>query len=431
MQRSRSRRDNAEIWPGFVDALSTLLMVIMFLLVVFMLGQFLLSRVLEGRDKTVDNLEQNLALYESRLQTERDAMRDMQVEMARLAEDIADLRQERDELSQARLSAEADANDLSDQLLTALERAAQLELELEQSSTDLAAEAQTAAQLAAELAQTRETVAAGQETVEAQITELTRLRLEIEVMQSARAELESKLAELDAELSARQAEQARLAQALDDETQSRQVAASQVELLSRQIAVLSSQLLTLETTLGEKQDEIDSQSLVIADLGVKLNEALADKVEELSQFRSDFFGRLRTVLGRLDQVEVVGDRFVFQSEVLFDSGAAQIGSAGRQQLASLARSLLDLAREFPDELPWVLQVDGHTDKRPITGGRYPSNWELSTARAISVARYLIEQGLPAERVAARGFAEFQPIDRADSEEAYRRNRRIEIKLTTR
>ena len=162
-----------------------------------------------------------------------------------------------------------------------------------------------------------------------------------------------------------------------------------------------------------------------------MNEALADKVEELSQFRSDFFGKLRGVLGSRSDVQVVGDRFVFQSEVLFASGEAEIGAGGRQQLATLATTLIDIARTIPADLPWVLQVDGHTDKRPISTGRFPSNWELSTARAISVARFLIDQGIPAERVAARGFAEFQPVDTADTEQAYRTNRRIEIKITTR
>lgn len=431
MPRSRSRRDNAEIWPGFVDALSTLLMVIMFLLVVFMLGQFFLSRVLEGKDQTVSNLEQNLAIFERQLRDEQSAIRDLRLEMSQLTEEIADLEIQRDSLSRARDRAVADANDLTLQLADSLERARQLEVDLANDRTSLADELALNAQLAAELARTRETISADRETIETQLAELTQLRLEIGVLSEARDRLDRELADIQDQLAARRDEQAGLTAALSAETASKQVAKEQVALLSRQIATLSGQLMTLESALGEKQDEIDAQNLVIADLGTKLNEALADKVEELAQFRSDFFGQLRSVLGARDEVQVVGDRFVFQSEVLFDSGAAEIGAAGQGQLAQLANILIDLAGDFPADLPWVVQVDGHTDKRPIISPRFPSNWELSTARAISVARFLIDQGLPENRVAARGFAEFQPIDEGDSEAALRRNRRIEIKLTTR
>lgn len=406
-------------------------MVIMFLLVVFMLGQFLLSRTLEGRDKTVSSLEDNLAAYETRLVEEQTAMRDLQVLMAQLNEEIADLTEERNALSVARDAALNETTDLDDQLTQALERASQLEVELAARDENIAEQADLATQLAAELAVSRETFSAERETVETQLAELTRLRLEVSVMTSARDRLDQDLTELQASLQAERAEQARLQAALAAEAASRTTATNQADQLAGQIATLSRQLFSLEGSLNEKQDEIDSQNLVIADLGGKLNEALADKVEELSTFRSDFFGRLRTVLGTRAEVQVVGDRFVFQSEVLFGSGEAQIGTAGQTQLAQLADILIELAAEIPTELPWVVQVDGHTDKRPISGSRFPSNWELSTARAISVARYLIDQGLPAERVAARGFAEFQPIDRGDSDDALRRNRRIEIKLTTR
>ena len=159
--------------------------------------------------------------------------------------------------------------------------------------------------------------------------------------------------------------------------------------------------------------------------------ALASKVEELSQYRSEFFGELRKALGDREDVRIVGDRFVFQSEVLFGSGSDVIAPGGRDELAKLADALKEIIGRIPAELPWVLQVDGHTDRVPISTPRFPSNWELSTARAIAVAQFLVAQGIPPDRVAARGFAEFQPLDPGDSPEAYSRNRRIEIKLTTR
>ena len=208
-------------------------------------------------------------------------------------------------------------------------------------------------------------------------------------------------------------------------------AVRQVQLLTEQIAMLSQQLTALDQALDLKQSEIDAQSETIASLGQRLNLALASKVEELSQYRSEFFGELRKALGDRADVRIVGDRFVFQSEVLFPSGSDVIEPRGRDELAKLAAALKEIIGRIPAELPWVLQVDGHTDRIPIRTPRFPSNWELSTARAIAVAQFLVAQGIPPDRVAARGFAEFQPLDPGDSVEALNRNRRIEIKLTTR
>ena len=205
----------------------------------------------------------------------------------------------------------------------------------------------------------------------------------------------------------------------------------QVRQLTAQIATLSRQLAALDQALDLKQTEIDAQSSAISELGQRLNIALASKVEELSQYRSEFFGELRRALGDREDVRIVGDRFVFQSEVLFSSGSADIEPRGRDELAKLAGVLKEIIGKIPSSLPWVLQVDGHTDRVPISTPRFPSNWELSTARAIAVAQVLISQGIPPDRVAARGFAEFQPLDPGESPDAYRRNRRIEIKLTTR
>jgi chemotaxis protein MotB len=159
--------------------------------------------------------------------------------------------------------------------------------------------------------------------------------------------------------------------------------------------------------------------------------ALASKVQELARYRSEFFGRLREVLGKRKDVRIVGDRFVFQSEVLFETGSAELGGAGQQQLGQLARALTEIAARIPKDLPWVLRVDGHTDRIPIHTPEFRSNWELSTARAISVVRFLIDQGIPADHLAATGFGEHQPLDPGLSEAALRRNRRIELKLTQR
>jgi len=223
----------------------------------------------------------------------------------------------------------------------------------------------------------------------------------------------------------------------DKETALRQketaLSASQamVGLLNQQIAALREQLSRLAAALDLSEQKTKDQDVQIADLGKRLNAALASKVQELASYRSEFFGRLREILGDRPDIRIVGDRFVFQSEVLFQPGSAELGPEARQGLTLLAGALRDIAAKIPAEIPWVLRVDGHTDKRPISTLQFPSNWELSTARATAVIKYLIEQGIPASRLAAAGFGEFQPIDAGSSDDAYRKNRRIEFKLTER
>ncbi len=207
------------------------------------------------------------------------------------------------------------------------------------------------------------------------------------------------------------------------------VSQSQIAGLSQQLAALRTQIAELSGLLLTSDSQTKEQQAEIADLGRRLNLALATKVRELARYRSEFLGRLREVLGERADVRVVGDRFVFQSEVLFATGEAELEAPGRAQLLSLAESLKEISATIPGDIDWVLRVDGHTDARPIQTPEFPSNWELSTARAISVVRFLIDQSVPAERVMAAGFAHFRPLDPGDGEDAFRRNRRIEFRLT--
>jgi chemotaxis protein MotB len=285
------------------------------------------------------------------------------------------------------------------------------------------------------------------EELSATAEELQRAReqllLELSQVRDRSAELEARLASEQERTTLAQSEleqrDIRLAELLrsgarteeeltTEQTLSRE-ALSQVDILNRQINALRVQLAALEQALDLEQERVEEQEVTIADLGGKLNLALAGKVEELSRFRSEFFGRLRELLGERPDVRIVGDRFIFQSEVLFPSASADIGTNGREELRRLAQSLREIAAEMPADVPWVLQVDGHTDRRPIRTPEFPSNWELSTARAINVGRFLVDEGIPPERIAVAGFGEFQPIDDRNDEIAYRRNRRIEIKLT--
>lgn len=478
--RGSQRGGSTDIWPGFVDALSTLLMVIIFLLAVFVLAQFFLSQQLEGRDAAMSRLEAEIAALDRELGLERDSSAELRRSLARLSTDLRGAIADRDALTDRMDDVAAER----DRLAEAMALAADRELRLEETLSALRLERDTfaadAAAASTDLEAARATIEADRETLEARLAELVQLRRDIEALQTVRAELEAEVAatagllaaaETDrddlaqslgavrderAALEARladEAERTALAQreledrdvrleellrsaasletALDEEGRAREEAFAEVALLTRQINALSVQLAELDQILDAREREVTEQSVLIADLGARLNVALAAQVEELSRFRSDFFGRLRQVLGDRDEVRIVGDRFVFQSEVLFGTGEAEVGAEGRRQLAQLAQTLAGIAAEIPEELPWVLQVDGHTDRRPISTARFPSNWELSAARAISVAQVLVEQGIPPDRVAARGFAEFQPLDPADTLDAYRRNRRIEIKLTTR
>ncbi|MQP67087.1 peptidoglycan -binding protein [Niveispirillum sp. SYP-B3756] len=336
MARFSRSRDRVDIWPGWVDALSSLIMVVVFLLMVFVLGQFYLSNALAGRDRQLADLNSRIAALAEALALEKD-------NSAKLQGDVAAL---------------------TDRLRATLSEKEQLQGQLNT--------------------------------------------------------LGGERDQLAAQMNGAESDKAALSAAQD-----------QVALLNQQIAALRQQLADLATALEASETKAKAQDVQIADLGKRLNAALAGKVAELAKFRSEFFGRLREVLGNRDDVRIVGDRFVFQSEVLFDSGSADLGEAGQVRLGNLARTLLDIAGKLPKDLNWILRVDGHTDVVPIRSPRFASNWELSTARAISVVNFLISQGVPPERLAATGFGEYQPLEPGNSADALARNRRIELKLDSR
>ena len=337
--RTRSTQRGFDYWPGFVDALSTMLLTMIFLLSVFMLAQFFLSRDISGKDSALLKLNRQIEELTSLLALERSGKADAQSSLALLSATLDSAKNDK-----ARL------------------------------------EALIASNVAA-------TSAAGGQASEA-------------------------------------------ARALDAEKQVSARAMAQVEILNQQISALRRQLAAIEEALSASEQRDRESQARISDLGSRLNLALAQKVQELSRYRSDFFGRLREILGSRPGIRVVGDRFVFESEVLFDTGRAEINPAGRGQMDQVAIALQDLEREIPPEIPWVIRVDGHTDKRPVTG-QFHSNWELSSARAIAVVQYLIARGVTPQHLVAAGFGEFQPLDAGDTDEAMRRNRRIELKLTER
>lgn len=376
--RTRRTASSVDIWPGFVDALASLLLVLIFLLVVFVLSEFFLSRALSGRDEALDRLNQQVAELADLLSLEKQANIQLRGDITQLA---------------AQLQTSTAARDvLASNLTAALGLQAELEKQLQ--------------------------AVAGMEA------DSEDLRLQLA---AAMAMLE---AEHAAARSKREEEEASRIELIEERKIS-SVAARQLAMLNQQIAALRTQLAALARALDVSEAEVEDQNVQIADMGRRLNIALANKVQELSRFRSEFFGRLRKALADRSEVSIEGDRFVIQSGVLFDSGSADLGVFGATQLKELANLLIEIETEIPTELKWVLRIDGHTDNRPINTPAFPSNWELSAARAISVAKYLIEQGVPPRRVAAAGFGEFQPLSEGSDEASYRRNRRIELKLTER
>ena len=340
LARGRRARGGIDYWPGFVDALSTMLLAFVFLITIFTVAQFFLSRDVSGKDAVLAKLNKQIEELNSLLAIEKASGSKADASVASLAATLDAARKDNERLR-------ADAS---------------------------------AASGAASGADARVTQAEGDR---------------------------------------------------DAAKQASQRALAQVDILNQQIAALRRQLAAIEEALAASETSSKEAQTKIADLGNRLNVALAQKVQELSRYRSDFFGRLRDILGSRPGVRVVGDRFVFQSEVLFDTGNAVLNPAGKGELDTLANAALDLEREIPPDLPWVLRVDGHTDKRPIQSPQFKSNWDLSAARAIAVVQYLIGKGVNPAHLVAAGFGEFQPLDAGDSDEALRRNRRIELKLTER
>jgi chemotaxis protein MotB len=342
MARARRLNPRADYWPSFVDVLTNLLLVFIFLLSIFALVQFLLSREITGKDTVLQRLNAQIAELTEMLALEKASKQETSDNLAALTASLATSESERDRL-QGLLDAQSSQSQARGSQIAAL-------------STDLDAEKQVS-----------------------------------------------------------------------------QRALAQVDLLNQQISALRRQIAALEDALDVSETKDKESQTQIADLGRRLNVALAQRVQELARYRSDFFGRLRQILGDRPDIRIVGDRFVFQSEVLFATGSDEISPEGTDELTKLADAVQQLATEIPPDIGWVLQVNGHTDKRPITGtaGRFRSNWELSAARAISVVEFLQSRGIAPEHLAAAGYGEYQPLEEGDSDEALAKNRRIELKITER
>jgi len=341
MAFGRARRrynDGGSYWPGFVDAMATLLLVMTFLLSILSVAQYFVTQEATGKDNALQRLNQQILELTDLLALEKNERKGLESSLALLKATLAD-------------------------------------------------------------------------------------------SQSKNKELQGLIGLGDDKTKTAQLEISELNKRLKGEKELSEEASAQVALLNQQMAALRRQIAALNEALEASEKKDQEQQDRIKDLGARLNVALAKRVQELSSYRSDFFGRLRKLLGNRPGIRVVGDRFVFQSEVLFPSGSDILNPAGQVEMSKLASALIEIGQEIPPNINWVLRVDGHTDKQPINTPTFPSNWELSSARAISVVRHLIDQGVPSRRLVAAGFGEFQPLDPNESVEAFAKNRRIELKLT--
>jgi chemotaxis protein MotB len=481
MPRRQRGSNGLEAWPGYVDALSTLLMVIIFVLLVFVLAQAFLSVALTGRDKQLDRVNQQLAEVSDMLSLERGRTTDLQNSIAQLNQELTSTSAARDTLSQQvaalkdqaeqvgadRDTLRAERDRLSQRLSDAALQAQSGAARIDQLQKDLAASAgrtdaakQETALVATQLADARrqladtsgkltdakaqlaemqrqmaeldKTVQVGKETIAARLSDLAKLAEQNRALAALRDDLEKQAQDAAARAMTDQQRRAAVEAQLSDEKRLGDSARAQIALLNRQVDELKAQLSSVAKALDLTQTQGREKDTQIANLGQKLNAALAAKVEELQRYRSEFFGRLRQVLANRPGIQIVGDRFVFQSEVLFPVGSADLTQAGQSGITALAITIKDIATEIPPGINWILRVDGHTDRQPIKGnGQFASNWELSAARAITVVKLLIADGVPAEHLAATGFADNQPLDPGDTPEAYAKNRRIELRLTDR
>ncbi len=338
--RARRSSEHAEYWPGYVDVLSTLLLVVTFLMSIFMIAQFFATQESAGKDSALLRLNRQISELTNLLSLEKGKGKDAEDQLTSLQATLSSMKEENSKLSGFALS--------------------------------------------------------GDETAKAAAGQISTLTAEIDSQKTISNE-----------------------------------ALAKVDLLNQQMLALRRQIDALNQALDASEAKTTESDKTIKDLGARLNAALARQVQELQRYRSDFFGRLRDLLKDRKDIRVVGDRFVFESEVLFASGSADLTAEGGAAMDQLATAIAGLSKQIPKEIDWAIQIDGHTDIRPIASAQYPSNWELSTARASSVVKYMIARGVPADRLVAAGYGEFQPLEKGADELSMQKNRRIELKLTNR
>ena len=485
----RANNNSANYWPGFVDAMATILLVIIFLLTVFILSQFFLSTEISSKDEALIDLQSQLQELSLLLSLEQNENENLTTKIELLESDLDELFSQNEQLSSSLALSNDEIVILQDEInnlnldyqsqiiilqdnidrqiaLFDLERDQSAERnqqiiklisenkqissllkmrELEINNKNLKIQniednilnlSTLNKNLEESVGEKEKIIIDLRENLNKNDTLLTDYESSISSMNIASTDLENEINEKDQIIiDLRRKDNAnlnkinRLQSGLISTGKKSKEASLEIELLNIQISELKKQISAIQALLDASEQKDIEQQARIADLGKRLNLALAQRVKELSEYRSEFFGKLREIIGTRDDIKIIGDRFVFQSEVLFGSGEATIGIDGQRQLAKLSVAIQDLIEEIPEEINWILRIDGHTDIIPIRNSKYQSNWDLSAARAISVVDFLMKTGIPPNRLAATGRGEYMPLDPNENEDAFRKNRRIEIKLT--
>ena len=471
--KSQRSEDNSIIWPGFVDVLASTLMVIIFVVLLFTVAQVYLGDLVVGKNKQIQSLEKTIEIQDETIVEQDLTLSDKEIALLERQEVIKQLDTELDILDEEIKVKQFEISE-KENLLTAKDQEISLQDELlkEKDETIITLDDLIDKQ-ALDITELNEIIARITEELSLSLEEKEELRGKLSSLNEEQQNLKSKLQELGGEnevlvgqlsdsqgriqsllesLSSSKGENEILEtqissvenqnQSLKDQissleqdsviqTTSLNEALSKISRLSEDIKILSNEIQMLNNLLDSKEAEIASNKIELGELGDRLNRVLTSELYKLQKYRSEFFGQLSDTLGEREDIQIKGDRFVFQSEILFESGSADIQAGGRVALSLIAKTLIDLTNQIPTDLNWILQVDGHTDKIPIATTRFPSNWELSHARALEVVKFFIQQGIPADKLSANGYGEHQPISLGSSPEDLKLNRRIELKITQR
>ena len=471
--KSQSSEDNSLIWPGFVDVLASTLMVIIFVVLLFTVAQVYLGDLVVGKNEQIQNLEKTIEIQDETIVEQDLSLSDKELALIERQEVISQLdteleildeeiRLKQSEISEKEnlLTAKDQEISLQDQLLKQKdETIITLDDLIDKQALDITELNEIIARITEELSLSLEekeelrgrlsSLNEEQELLKSQLQELGgenqalvgqlsdsqgRIQSLLDSLSSSKGEneiLETQISSVESQNQSLRDQITSLEQDSVIQTTSLNDALAQISRLSEDIKILSNEIQLLNNLLDSKEAEIASNKIELGELGDRLNRVLTSELYKLQKYKSEFFGQLSETLGQREDIQIKGDRFIFQSEILFESGSADIQAGGKVALSLIAKTLIDLSNQIPTDLNWILQVDGHTDKIPIATARFPSNWELSHARALEVVKFFIQQGIPADKLSANGYGEHQPISLGSSPEDLKLNRRIELKITQR
>ena len=485
--KSQSSEDNSLIWPGFVDVLASTLMVIIFVVLLFTVAQVYLGDLVVGKNEQIQNLEKTIEIQDETIVEQDLSLSDKELALIERQEVISQLDTELEildeeiRLKQSEISEKENLLTAKDEeifekesLITTKDQEISLQDELlKQKDETILTLDDLIDKQALDITELNEIIARITEELSLSLEEKEELRSKLSSLGEEQQLLKNQLQELGGEnqllvgqLSESQGRIQSLLESLSSskgeneilETQISSVenqnqtlrdqissleqdskiqvinlneALAQISRLSEDIKILSNEIQLLNNLLDSKEAEIASNKIELGELGDRLNRVLTSELFKLQKYKSEFFGQLSETLGQREDIQIKGDRFIFQSEILFESGSADIQSEGRVALSLVAKTLIDLSDQIPTDLNWILQIDGHTDRVPIATAKFPSNWELSHARALEVVKFFIQQGVPADKLSANGYGEYQPISLGSSPEDLKLNRRIELKITQR